>query len=127
MAPLVLVCWCQDSGSSTIKGRRHVAIHANHILNGPGCIYTAAGMRSVCPVGAGHMGSLTMQACCFCWCRIGCQGCRLTLAIVQHSVKVLDVTKAVAAQLQAVCTEAQAIVTNIKGALPAGAAPGCLM
>ncbi len=53
-----------------------------------------------------------------------CQGCKLTFAVVQHRVKVLDVAEAVAAQLQAVGTEAQAIVANIKGALPAEAAPG---
>ena len=56
-----------------------------------------------------------------------CRGCKLTFTVVQHSVKVLDVAEAVAAQLQAVGTEAQAIVANIKGALPAEAAPGWLM
>ena len=59
--------------------------------------------------------------------KTGCQGCKLTFAVIQHSIKVLDVAEAVAAQLQAVGAEAQAIVANIKGALPAKAAPGWSM
>ena len=40
-----------------------------------------------------------------------------TLGIVDHAIKVLDVTQAVTAQLQGVGGGAQAIVHDIKGAL----------
>lgn len=43
---------------------------------------------------------------------------RLTFAIIQHSIKVFDVPQTIAAQGQRVGTETQAIVPNIKGALP---------
>ena len=44
--------------------------------------------------------------------------CTPTFAVIEHSIKVLDMSQAVAAQSQGVCTEAQAIVTHVKGTLP---------
>ncbi len=46
------------------------------------------------------------------------QATAITFAVIQHSIKVLDVAQAVTAQGQGVGTEAQAIVTHIKGTLP---------
>ena len=40
-----------------------------------------------------------------------------TLGVVDHAIKVLDVTQAVTAQLQGVGSEAQAVVHDIEGAL----------
>lgn len=44
--------------------------------------------------------------------------CSPTFAVIEHSVKVLDMSQAVTAQSQGVCTEAQAVVTHVKGTLP---------
>ena len=42
---------------------------------------------------------------------------RLTMLVVDHAVKVMDLAQAVAAQLQRVCGEAEAVVHNVEGAL----------
>lgn len=46
------------------------------------------------------------------------QATAVTFAVIQHSIKVIDVTQAVAPQGQGVGAEAKAIVTHIKGTLP---------
>eukprot|EP00951_Prasinocladus_malaysianus_P005026 scaffold35711_cov34-Prasinocladus_malaysianus.AAC.2 len=49
---------------------------------------------------------------------------RLAIRVVEHPVKVMDVSEAVAAQLQRVGTEPQAVVAHVKGTLPCVAGVG---